>query len=408
MTDASLSHADGATFHTNTDNTDNTDNDSPKIAIIGGGLTGLLTATLLERAFTEQNNRATTHRGLPQITLFEKSRSVGRLAARYRTDEHTHKNWQWAFGAQFFTAKSEDFLHFIQPWLKSGVIQPWCAQVVALTPTNKSQQAPTIHKEGCWDTTQPRYISTPKMTNWGRALANELQFSYIAFKTHVAPLTTQKNQDKRSELFDDSGVSLGIFDWVICTAPNAQAAELMADSGFTEQTAILQPKMQGCYTLMLGWDSAAQLPETLKNTDSPWDVAYVKDSILDRIFVEHQKPAHGALLPSVTLHARNDWSEMHIDDDIERMQAELLVAAKQALSWHDETMPTQMDCHRWRYAATVISTDTNTKELGILVDNKHNLIVSGVWCGQGNIESCYRMAADTVEVVVNAYYQNND
>ena len=52
------------------------------IAIIGGGLTGLFTATLLERALLEleravgnkQNKDATI-----QLTIFEKSRSVGRL-----------------------------------------------------------------------------------------------------------------------------------------------------------------------------------------------------------------------------------------------------------------------------------------------------------------------------------------
>ena len=62
------------------------------IAIIGGGLTGLFTATLLERVVLEleravgnkQNKDATI-----QLTIFEKSRSVGRLATRYRTDRIT-------------------------------------------------------------------------------------------------------------------------------------------------------------------------------------------------------------------------------------------------------------------------------------------------------------------------------
>ena len=88
---------------------------SPQIAIIGAGLTGLFTATLLERAFRQAKDRAL----VPQITVFEKSAGVGRLATRYRSDSYSGKNWQWAFGAQFFTAKTSNFQQFIAPWLES-------------------------------------------------------------------------------------------------------------------------------------------------------------------------------------------------------------------------------------------------------------------------------------------------
>ncbi|WP_439277546.1 NAD(P)-binding protein, partial [Psychrobacter sp. 1U2] len=168
----------------------NTDlNTAPKIAIIGAGLTGLLTATLLERAFIKRQNKPLNNASMLHVTIFEKSRSVGRLATRYRTDSRTNQNWQWAFGAQFFTAKSDSFSQFIQPWLNTGLLQPWCAEVVNLTPANNTDQSPNIQKKEQWDTTHARYISTPKMTSWGRALADELQHTTINFKTRVAPLS---------------------------------------------------------------------------------------------------------------------------------------------------------------------------------------------------------------------------
>ncbi|TXD96960.1 NADP transhydrogenase subunit alpha [Psychrobacter frigidicola] len=377
----------------------------PKIAIIGGGLTGLFTATLLERAFSQQVSKA----GMPQITIFEKSRSVGRLATRYRTDTQTNKNWQWAFGAQFFTAKTDSFSQFIKPWLDTGLLQPWCAEVVELTPANDNQQPLNIQQKEQWDTVHARYISTPKMTSWGRVLADELRFTTVKFRTRVAPLIKKQNNnlqddstDNKTELFDDSGASLGGFDWVICTAPNGQAVELMAGSGFTKQAKTSKPQMQACYTLMLGWDDIEHQPETLNNTAALiWDVAYVNDSPLDRIFIEQHKPAHGDLLPSVTIHARNDWSQAHVDEDVQEVQAQLLAAAQQALNWNSDTAPSQIDCHRWRYAATIVNTDDkdNFKESGILVDNTHQWIVSGDWCGQGNIESCYLMAVETVAAI---------
>lgn len=389
-------------------------NSSARIAIIGGGLSGLFTATLLERAIAQRpaqaHNEAEASNSVnaqhPQITIFEKSRSVGRLATRYRTDSLTNQNWQWAFGAQFFTAKSDSFAQFIAPWLQSGSLQPWCAQVVELTPTDGNAE-PIISKKEQWDTTHARYISSPKMTSWGRQLADNLTNSSLKFKTRVAPLSKEHHQstDQKTELFDEFGASLGCFDWVICTIPNGQAIELLADSGFGKQAQISQAKMLACYTLMLGWDKVSMLPQTLQNsiaaTTTPiWDVAYSQQSILAKIFVEHQKPSHSELLPSVTIHANNDWSEAHVNDDLEIIQAQLLVAAKQALNWNNDTAPSQVDCHRWRYAATVIN--KGEEGLGVLVDNDRHWIVSGDWCGQGNIESCYLMAEQVVEVVVAA------
>lgn len=381
-----------------------TQTSSPKIAIIGGGLTGLFTATLLERAFSQVNEKSL----IPEITIFEKSLSVGRLATRYRTDIYTNKNWQWAFGAQFFTAKSASFQQFIEPWLKTGLLQPWRAQVVNLIPINANNQTPDIQPKEQWNSTQARYISTPKMTSWGRALADELQHTTINFKTRVAPLaqynqTLANKTSKKTELFDEEGSSLGSFDWVICTAPNGQAIEFMAASGFSEVEKITEPQMQACYTLMLGWSNKQPLPEALSCQEMAWDVAYMQDSILDRIFIEHQKPAHDELLPSVTIHARNDWSEQHVDADIDTIKAQLLKAAQQALNWNEKSTPSQIDCHRWRYAATVKVSNTdsnniafNKEPLGILVDNEQQWIVSGDWCGQGNIESCYQVATQTV------------
>ncbi|PYE40945.1 NAD(P)/FAD-dependent oxidoreductase [Psychrobacter fozii] len=382
-----------------------TDTTSPKIAIIGGGLTGLFTATLLERAFSQGNDKTP----VPNITIFEKSRSVGRLATRYRTDSQTGKNWQWAFGAQFFTAKTASFRQFIAPWLETGLLQPWCAQVVNLTPANDSIESSDIQSKEQWNTTQARYISTPKMTSWGRKLADELQHTTMKFKTRVAPLAQYDSSiaekvDKKTELFDDAGASLGHFDWVVCTAPNGQVVDLMTDSGFSQKNKITEPQMQACYTLMLGWNDIATLPKALsKDVQPEWDVAYLSDSILDRIFIEHQKPAHDDLLPSITIHANNHWSEQHVDDDIETVQSQLLQAAQQALSWNEESAPSQIDSHRWRYAATVVNNKSDKDASGILFDERHQWIVSGDWCGQGNIESCYQMAQQTVEAIYNIH-----
>lgn len=373
---------------------------APKIAIIGGGLTGLLTATLLERALSAKSS-STAIADSAQIDIFEKSRSVGRLATRYRSDALSNQQWQWAFGAQFFTAKSEAFKSFLAPYLQSSLLQPWHAQVVDLTPNDGDQQSSISNKEQ-WDNSHARYISTPKMTSWGRVLAEQLRFSTIHFKTRVAPLQhsqySHESNAPTTELFDEVGNSLGHFDWVICTAPNGQAVALLADGDFAKFDAILAPQMQACYTLMLGWNNQAALPKILQQADITWDVAYMHDPILSRAFMEHRKPARDTLLPSVTIHARNDWSEAHVDEDIETIRGQLIQAAQRAFGWEQDSAPSQIDCHRWRYASTVTPQPATAQ--GVLIDPQQQWIVSGDWCAQGNIESCYQVAIDTVRAII--------
>lgn len=83
---------------------------APKIAIIGAGLTGLFTATLLERASSQMNEQKINDKSsIPEITIFEKSRSVGRLATRYRSDSLTDKTGNGHLGRSFLPPRAQAF-----------------------------------------------------------------------------------------------------------------------------------------------------------------------------------------------------------------------------------------------------------------------------------------------------------
>ena len=70
-----------------------------KIAIIGTGITGITIAQNLKDFAT--------------VSLFEKSRGVGGRMALRRSGQY-----EFDHGAQFFTAKSENFKKFISPLIK--------------------------------------------------------------------------------------------------------------------------------------------------------------------------------------------------------------------------------------------------------------------------------------------------
>lgn len=381
-----------------------------RIAIIGAGLTGLVTATLLERRFAALGQTLT-------IDIFEKSAGVGRLATRYQKPNPKHdKQYQFDFGAQFFTAKTAEFQAFLEPWLQSGVITAWHAKLATVTQkaaaksdnnggeANAVMPTESIELTESWSDAQPRYISSPKMTSWGRALAQALTATTLHYKTQVAPLSDSAAENTgahQTQLFDREGRGLGKFDWVICTAPAKQAAELMVHTGFEGKQAIAEATMLACYTLMLGWQDPVKLPASLAAGN--WDILQVESaataasSRLGRIFVEHHKPQRQHLLPSVTIHAANDWSEQHVDDELTAVTQRLLADAQQLLGWQETTAPNHIDCHRWRYAATL---SANLAAKGALIDQQRQWIVSGDWCAEGRIESCYQMAYETTEAIV--------
>ena len=161
-----------------------------QIAIIGGGLTGLLTAKFIEANLSDSLANLS-------IDVYEKSRSIGRLATRYKqpAPDSLNKQWQFAFGAQFFTAKSSEFQAFLSPYIKQSMIESWSAKVFKTDVnsinsfTELAYQPPTTQ----WHKDQPRYVSSPKMTTFGRQLADELEVATLHFTTRVAPLNLIAN-----------------------------------------------------------------------------------------------------------------------------------------------------------------------------------------------------------------------
>ena len=83
------------------------------IAIIGAGMSGLVAAHALK-----------DH---AHVTVFEKARGVsGRMSTRYADP------FQFDHGAQYFTARSEDFRQFLAPFMAQGVVAEWQPKLTTL------------------------------------------------------------------------------------------------------------------------------------------------------------------------------------------------------------------------------------------------------------------------------------
>lgn len=322
-----------------------------KIAIIGTGLAGLTLATQLrERA---------------HITLFEKARGVGgRLSTRYTPV------YEFDHGAQYFTVKNKAFQAFTDKLLAARVIQRWEPLIAKFSDRN-------ILKFSSWDKSLPHYVGIPRMNAIAKYLA---QPHDVKLNTHITKL---KRINHAWTLESDQALHFDNYDWVICTAPAAQAAMLMPV--FFKHMSILQNiKMQPCFAMMLGFKTPFELP---------WQAAIVKNNMISWMSVNSCKPMRQPAATLVAL-SSNQWANEHEDITTDWITTTMLDEVIQ-LTQLDRQQIDYLNLHRWRYA--------NMSKFMLtypLIDVTNQLAACGDWCISGRIESSYLAATRLASALI--------
>ncbi|WP_299827779.1 NAD(P)/FAD-dependent oxidoreductase [uncultured Roseobacter sp.] len=318
----------------------------PSVAIIGAGLSGLRLAQRLTPFM--------------QVTVFEKSRGLGGRMSTRRTD-----GFAFDHGAQYFTARSADFEAFLRPYLENGTVQMWAPRLAQLS----SAEAPPR-----W--TAPRYVATPGMTGLAKAMAAELT---VHRAVQVDRLVRSGHQ---WQMLDAEENDLGRFDWVISTAPSLQTARLMPPA-FAGHPSLEAAVMQGCYSLMLGFDT----PQMLN-----WDAAWVGQDPLAWIAVNTSKPGRPAQ-HCIVAQTSNRWADTNLERDQDTVRAEL-ISAVEAVTGLAASTAAYISLHRWRYAS--VATPSATP---FLIDPDNRLAAAGDWCGAGKVEAAFDSASALAEAL---------
>jgi len=311
-----------------------------KIALIGAGLSGLTAATLLK-----------DH---AEITLFEKSRGVGGRMATRRADPYAFDH-----GASFFHPKTDAFKKFLAPLIAEDVVQPWEARFVEIENRHiKSQQL--------WTAAHPHYVGVPGMNAVGKYLGQSLT---VKTGLHVHALA--KTGDGWS-LQDEQGHVLGAYDWVLCALPAEQATALLPPS-LPLSADVKAVKMQGCFTVMLGFSQALPLP---------FEAALIHGEDVARVSVESSKPGRSDPF-CLLLHANSAWADAHMEDDRAQILTHLCAEAS-AILGQDLSKADHQALHRWRYASL-------EKQEGApyFIDAAAKIGVCGDWFLQGRVEAAF-------------------
>jgi predicted NAD/FAD-dependent oxidoreductase len=335
-----------------------------KIAIIGAGISGLTLANELSK--------------IAEVTIFEKSRGVGgRMSTR------SFESYQFDHGAQHFTCKSAAFKNFLQPLIDQKIVQEWHAEFceIDLAPgqnqdSNLSERQITLRQ---WSKESPHYVAVPKMNSLCKHLARNLD---VRLQTQVKKIDQQS--EKKWQLFDSENKSLGIFDWVVSTAPSQQSADLMP-AVFCHLETIKKIKMFGCFALMLAFDFK---PAT------SWQVALIKNSKISWISFDNTKPERPNQFCLVA-HSANSWAEEHMEDDPNWVQQELISEVSK-IAGFDASQAKHANTHRWRYA-NIAKQDCEKA----LLDKNNQLAVCGDWLIHGRVEAAFTSAMELVSKIQN-------
>lgn len=297
-----------------------------------------------------------------QVTIFEKSSEAsGRLS--------THGAGDFTFddGAQYFTARSEQFLEYLRPFLAQGLVQGWNPRLTTLG-------GPRPYKRQWFE---PHFVAIPSMACWLKQIAASLQVHY------QTKIVCALEQGGLWQLQDAQDKIHGPYDWVISTAPAPLTASLFPSLA----ARLSKVKMTPCFSWLLGF-------EPLPGSQS-WEAAVVQNSPLSWLSWNQSRPGRSGP-PALVAHSSNEWAEEHWGQGDAEVLA-LLAKALQVCSGIEAGQARFSQLQRWRYAATSI-------DLGVpfLADFQLALAAAGDWCLKGRLEGAFLSAHQLADYLLSA------
>ena len=307
-----------------------------KTAIIGAGMAGLTTATILQGAGFE-------------VTVFDKSRgSGGRLSSR------SYAGGWIDHGAPYFSASLPYLNDFLHEQLPAGRLNHWQGQVSGeLRPDEQLQ-----------------VVGVPRNSAITRGLLRDPNFHPA---TRIARIEAGSTG---WQLYDAGDSLLGRWPLLIIAVPAPQALMLLKNQpSFAEQLSEVRMEPAWVAAISAG-ERRHHLPE----------VAVFQHPVIRRIVNNSAKPQRGN--SNVYLvQAQKDWSKKHLEEAPEPVGQSLLDNFKKLTGSHEEDR--LLFVHRWRYAFT-------EKPLGspFLWDQQQQIGVCGDWCLGRRVEDAWQSGAD--------------
>ncbi len=315
----------------------------PKLAIIGAGFSGIFLAQELQEFF--------------EVKIFEKSRgSGGRMSTRYAG------NFTFDHGAQYFNAESKDFKKFIDPFIASEDVSCWKGNVISF----KNNGADSSRRSE-----ESYFVGSPKMNSLCKKLAGNLD---ISLNSEVAPISPKKSDGWH--LKDKNGNHLGVYDFIISTAPIAQTKNLFSTQ-ITNDWEVEIASMLPSFVTMIGFNHRLSLD---------WIAGEVEHGPIKLISFNSSKPGRDKNTSCFVIISKESWAKDHLEEEISTVE-KILVKNFEDLTGILCDKADYISTHRWRYALS-----KNSKKIEPFFDKALRLGATGDWVLGSRIEDVWLAA----------------
>lgn len=284
------------------------------------------------------------------VVLLDKGRGVGGRMATRRLDTARADH-----GAQYFSATTPAFRHYVDTLKAAGVVTAWHLEDAHVADTAF---------------THPRYIGVGGMSAITKHMADGLT---VYTNQKVVRVTTNKTGWRVDTEAGDSHQA----DALVSTVPAPQAITLLQDSGLAvsapDRDALSGIVYEPCLAVLASLSQPSRIPAPGAVRYERGDVAWIADN--------QQKGVSSQ--PSVTLHASADFSRKELDrTDLNAVGQKLL---DQAQEWVSATSVVEVQVHRWRYSRAAV----RHPEPFLAVDAPFPLLLGGDGFGAGNVEGAF-------------------
>jgi hypothetical protein len=296
-----------------------------QVLILGAGLSGLTAARQLEAS------------GVKAIVV-DKGRGIGGRMATRRFEGGVFDH-----GAQFFTARSDEFKALLQEWEENGVAAKWF----------EGYPSPDNDKP---NDTHPRFRGETGMTGIGKYLARDLD-------VHLGEEIEKLNYKNGRWIASSKSGRHFEGDELLLTAPVPQSLTLLQTSEVELPKAPRQTleslRYEPCFAVLVNLEGPSKIP--------PPGALYVNGEVLWWLADNFQKgisPREG----SVTIHSSAQFAREYYDAPEEQVAAVLVELAAPYLG----ATVTHSQVRRWRY-----SKPENPLEVGSLRVEEMGLTFAG-------------------------------
>lgn len=248
------------------------------VVIIGAGMSGMTAASALTQAGRS-------------VTVMDKGNSVGGRMASRRIGDAVFDH-----GAQFITARSEQFSDKIQQWRGQGIVSEWCRGFSATADGHS------------------RWRGDPDMTALPKQLAEGVE---VLLNTRIASISLEGSH--WSVVLDDgSSISSAA---VLLTAPVPQSLALL-DAGNFAMSVGLRAQLEAisyerCLAVLAVLDGPSGMTQPGGMAFEDGSISWLADNQLKGV----------SLVPCVTLHASHAFSVEHWNEECGDVGRTLLKAA---------------------------------------------------------------------------------